>query len=118
MVHMVTFINLFMTPVVTLSLLYNKSGKPVKANLELLFQYCIAAACNVPAAKVFIFLAKIIAGVYISIDSGFYTLAALVSAVLLAWIFRNIHIEIRAEDDGQPPTKPVEDKETKHEKTV
>lgn len=100
MVHMVTFINLFFVPVVSLYLLYNKSGKPLKASLELLAQYCIAAACNVPAAKVFIFLAKKIADVHISIDSGYYTLAALTSAVLLAWLFRNVHMEITAKGDG------------------
>lgn len=53
----------------------------------MLFQYCIVAACNIPLAKVFIFLAKKVGKITISIDSGYYTLAALVSAALIYLLY-------------------------------
>lgn len=94
MVQMVVFINLFFVPLVCLYLLYQKKTKPITKGLEVLFQYGIAAACNVPAAKVIIFLIKRVTGKQISMDSGYYTLAALISAVLLAWLFSAARIEI------------------------
>ncbi len=83
MVQIVIFINLFFVPVVPLYMTYRKKQIPLRLNLDLLFQYCITAACNIPLTKVFIFLMRKARGVFISIDSGFYTLAALVSALLI-----------------------------------
>lgn len=97
MVQMVVFVNLFFVPTVCLYLIYRKKERPIVKSLELLFQYCIVSACNIPAAKVFIFLIKKFTGTQISIDSGYYTLAALISALLLAWFYLNVRIEIKTE---------------------
>lgn len=83
MVHLVIFINLFFIPVLPLYVMHRKNKKPLVLNLDLLFQYCIIAACNIPLTKVFTFLSKKLGRVFISIDSGYYTLAALFSAVLI-----------------------------------
>ena len=83
MVQMVIFINLFFVPALPLYMIYRKNQKSLNVNLDLLFQYCIVAACNIPLTKVFIFLAKKIRGIFISIDSGYYTLAALASSILV-----------------------------------
>lgn len=87
MVYLVVFINLFFVPVLPLYMIYRKNQEPLKLSLDLLFQYCIVAACNIPLAKVFIFLAKKVGKVIISIDSGYYTLAALASAVLIYLLY-------------------------------
>lgn len=83
MVQLVVFVNLFFVPALSLYMIYRKKGKSLQLELELLLQYCIISACNIPLTKVFIFLMKKVGGVFISIDSGYYTLAALVSAVLI-----------------------------------
>lgn len=95
MVHQVIFINLFFVPVLPLYEICRKSGN-FKVSTHLISRYCILAACNVPLTKVFIFLAKKVNGTYISIDSGYYTLAALISAYLISklWaFFQMVHIE-------------------------
>lgn len=100
MVQMVVFVNLFFVPVVCLFQFYRKAGKPIVKSLELLFQYCMVTACNIPATKVFIFLAKKAIGMQISIDSGYYTLAALVSAFLIPSLYtfcKMIRIEIEVQ---------------------
>lgn len=97
MVHFIGFINLFFIPLMPIYMMYRKSERPLTRNLDLLFQYCIVTAWNIPLAKVFIFLVRILGGVEISIDSGYYTLAALVSAYaipLLYEIFKTFHVEI------------------------
>ena len=97
MVQMVIFINLFFVPVVSLYLIYRRKKKSIVKSMEMLLHYCILTACNIPAAKVFVFLIKFLFKKQISIDSGYYTLAALISAVLMAWIYLNIRIEIVVE---------------------
>lgn len=97
MVHLVVFVNLFFVPVLPLYMIYQKEGKLLRLNLDLLFQYCIAVACNIPLTKVFIFFAKKLGGIFISIDSGYYTLAALVSAVLLhvLYVYQGSELRVR-----------------------
>lgn len=83
MVQLVVFINLFFIPALPLYWTYKRNKKTLTFSLELLSQYCIIAACNIPLTKVFTFLAKRVLEKYISIDSGYYTLAALISASIL-----------------------------------
>ena len=87
MVHLVIFINLFFIPLLPVYVLYRKKHKPLESNMELLFQYGIVAACNIPLTKVFIFLIRKIAGKTISIDSGYYTVAALLPTLLLIALY-------------------------------
>lgn len=96
MVQLVIFINLFFVPIIPLYVLNKKRKKPLEPNLDLLFQYSIAAVCNIPLTKVFIFLIRKIGGISISIDSGFYTLAALLptgSAILFYIVYSGKHME-------------------------
>ena len=82
-VWLVIFINLFFVPVLTLYMIHQRKQKPLKFNVEMLLQYCIIAACNIPLTKVFILMFKKLSGKVIPLDSGYYTLSALFSAVLL-----------------------------------
>lgn len=83
MVQLVVFINLFFIPVLPLYVIYKKRQRPLRPNLDLLFHYCIATVCNIPLTKLFVFLIKKTVGAFIPIDSGFYTMAALLPTVLL-----------------------------------
>lgn len=96
MVQQVIFINLFFVPVLSLYMLCYKKQQ-VNQNIELLLRYCVLVATNIPMTKVFIFLARKIGGISISIDSGYYTLAALISAYLIAKLyafFKTVSIEV------------------------
>ena len=94
MVQMMVLVNLIFVPVISLYWIYKKKGKSIVRNMELLFQYCIATACNIPLAKAFTVIIGKITGKQIFLDSGYYTAAALASAVIIAWIYLNIRIEI------------------------
>lgn len=87
MVYMVIFINLFFIPLLPLYLIYRKKQKSLEPDLDLLFQYGIITACNVPLTKVPIFLIKKIAGIFIPIDSGYYTIAALFPTILIILLY-------------------------------
>ena len=87
MVDLVVFINLFFIPVLPIYIFYRKKRKQLVFSADLLFQYCLTTVCNIPMAKVFIFLIRKVSGIYISIDSGYYTLTALLSALLLPSIY-------------------------------
>jgi len=89
MIQFVIFINLFVAPLLPLYVVYRKRGKRLEPNLDLLFQYGIVAVCNIPLTKIFICLIRKIAGIFISIDSGYYTVAALLPTIItiLAYAF-------------------------------
>lgn len=93
MVQLVIFINLFFVPLLPLYIIYRKKQTPLAPNLELMFQYGIIAVCNIPLTKVCIFLMNKAAGVFISIDSGYYTVAALLPTVsiILAYQFYKVY---------------------------
>lgn len=96
MIQFVVFINLFFIPVLPLYWICKKNKKALTFNLELLFQYFIIAACNIPLTKVFTFLAKRVLGKFISIDSGYYTLAALIAAglICLLYVYRESELTV------------------------
>lgn len=83
MVQLVIFVNLFFIPLLPLYVIYRKRNKLLEPNLNLLFQYGIVAACNIPLTKIPIFFIKKITGIFISIDSGYYTVAAFLPTVLV-----------------------------------
>ena len=93
MVNLVVLINLFFIPVLPFYLIHKEKQKPLKLNFDLLCQYCIIVGCNIPITKIFTFLAKKVGRVFISIDSGYYTLAALVSAILIYMLYLHYRSE-------------------------
>lgn len=88
MVQMVVFINLFFIPVISVYIINKNEKKLIQFNLDLLIQYCIVAACNIPLTKAFTFTIGKISGIAIFIDSGYYTSAALLSAIFLPGIYQ------------------------------
>lgn len=96
MVQEVIFINLFFVPVLSLYILCYKKQQSYKI-MDLLLPYCMLTAFNIPLTKVFIFLVRRTSGIFISIDSGYYTLIALFSAYLLARccaFLGQVHVEV------------------------
>ena len=82
---LVSFINLFFVPVICLYI-HRRTVIRVPLNGgELFLRYCIFAVLNLPLTRVFIMLIEKIVGSQIAISSAYYTIAAIVSAVLLPW---------------------------------
>lgn len=81
----VGFINLFFVPMLPVYLYYKKEGRPIKPSLELLFQYGSTAALNLPLTKILVFLpSRFFLPIAGKVESSYYTIAALLSACLLA----------------------------------
>lgn len=113
MIQLVIFINLFFVPLLPLYVLYRKKQKSLKPNLDLLFQYGIIVACNIPLSKVFIALIKIISGKSISLDSGYYTLAALLPTILVVSSYKFYKMYHYYNPEKKDNTqKPTDDKGT------
>lgn len=80
----VGLINLFFVPTVPVYLYYKREGRPLRADLELLFHYMIAAVLLLPLTKAVFFLpGRLLFHGSVPMDSGYYTLAALLTAWLL-----------------------------------
>lgn len=102
MVQLVVFINLFFVPLLPLYIIYRKKQKSLEPSLDLLFHFGIVAACNVPCTKVFVFLIRKIAGIDISIDSGYYTVAAFLPTVLAIMAYELYQAYLRWKEENGP----------------
>ena len=88
MVQIVIFITFFFVPVLALYIMLHKAeGQRIEFNFDILLQYCILVSCNIPLTKIFAAFIRKICGVDISVDSGYYTLAALAAALLIPELY-------------------------------
>jgi len=101
MVTPVVFLNLFFVPAISLWRYYEMDERPeIAPSLKLLLQYAIFAACNVPLAKVGIFFIKRLLRQEIYIDSGYYTLFAIMAAYALPDLWKKAR-EFRLKEYSQ-----------------
>ena len=82
-----SFVNLIMVPAVAFYILYVRSGFEIRFSFKALVHYFIITACNIPFTRAFTFVLRIITGKSIEADDSYYTIAALVAAVLLPYIY-------------------------------
>ena len=104
-----SFINLFFVPVVSMYY-FMKTDNIIKRGFEnypswfkLLVQYCIIVAVNIPLTKVFTFAIRVIIGLDIEADSSYYTVAALVAALIMPKVYealKNIFELIKKDKNG------------------
>lgn len=87
MVTAVVCINLFFSPVIALWIHYKRRGAELaSSSVKLLLEYAVFAVCNVPLTKIGVVIVKRLLGKEIFIDSGYYTLLAILSAVVLPYL--------------------------------
>ena len=97
-----SFINLLFVPVVALVLFYKKKSQRCEASFDTLLHYMIITACNIPLTRMSTFVIRKITGMNIEADSSYYTIAALLAAVLLPSIYnlgRRIWEALSEEED-------------------
>lgn len=89
MIIPVVFLNMFFVPVISLWHYYD-IGKQldIKISLKLICQYVLFVVCNILLTRLGIFLIKIILNREILVDSGYYTLLAVISAYILLYLFK------------------------------
>lgn len=83
MVTFVVFLNLFFVPAVALWIHKKRRREEIIPSLKLLMQYAIFASCNVPLTKVGILFIRKVVDWNISMDSGYYTVLAIIAAAML-----------------------------------
>ncbi len=81
------FINLFFVPVVALFMFNKRNSIPLDMTFENLIRYVILVPWNIPFTRFFTYIIRIITGMNIEADSSYYTIAALLAAVCLPWIY-------------------------------
>ncbi len=86
MVIPVVILNLFVVPAVALWCYHKIRKTPFEPSVELLLEYAIFTACNVPLTKIAVFLIRLLADRDISLDSGYYTFLAICAAVTLGFL--------------------------------
>lgn len=105
---LVALINLLFVPLIPVYFYCRKNAQPLAPSLELLFHYGMAAAFLVPVTKAVSFLPGRILHSHIDLDSGYYTIAALIAAWLLPFladIFQNVSVKVelvKDEDEEAP----------------
>lgn len=102
---LVALINLLFVPLIPVYHYYRKNARPLAPSLELFFYYGMAAVFLVPVTKAAAFLPGKILHSHIDLDSGYYTIAALIAAGLLSFladIFQHVSIKVEFVEDGGP----------------
>lgn len=90
MVTPVVVLNLFFVPVVALWLDYKERDLSVKPTVNLLLKYMIFTVVNAPMTKVGVFLLRKMVDREISIDSGIYTVLAILSSIVLGFLAERV----------------------------
>lgn len=86
MVTPVVWANLLFVPAIALWVHVKRHNAKFDPSVRLLLQYAIFAACNIPLTKIGIVIVKRLLGKEIFIDSGYYTLLAILSAIVLPYL--------------------------------
>lgn len=86
MVTPVVWANLLFVPAIALWVHVKRHNAKFDPSARLLLQYAILAACNIPLTKIGVVIVKRLLGKEIFIDSGYYTLLAILSAVVLPYL--------------------------------
>ncbi len=88
-----SFINLFIVPVIAFYYFLRKNVVLKKGfeNLPLWFrmlvQYCIILAMNIPITRAFSFALRIATGLNVEADSSYYTIIAIIAAIVMPEIY-------------------------------
>ena len=87
MLLMRSFINFFFVPVIAYYMFSMKVRGKVQPDFESFILYIILVCFNIPVTRVITFILRIATGKNIEADSSYYTVAALVAAVLLPELY-------------------------------
>lgn len=89
MVIPVVCLNLFFVPAISLWRYYGLNEQSeIKPSLKLFLEYAIFTVWNVPLTKVGVFLIKRLLHMEIFIDSGYYTVLAIIAACVLPSLWK------------------------------
>ncbi len=83
MLFLRSFINLILVPILSVYLSKMANRKEIKPSIELLFQYAVAVSLNIPVTRIITIIIRISGGLNIEADSSYYTIVAILSAMIL-----------------------------------
>ncbi len=88
---MIEFVNILLVPVITLSVLYRRSGKPFEKSFTCLKEYVYAVIAVLIATFAIIKVAESLIGIGPTPESPVYTIPAVIVAFVLPYIYEVIH---------------------------
>jgi hypothetical protein len=81
---------------IALGLVYKVKGKKLSLNANFLVLYCGLCACNMPVTKFFVDLLELLTGASINLYSTYYTICAMISAVVIPFLWQVVTTNISA----------------------
>ena len=102
---LVSFLNVFMCPMIALAILYRITKRNLVFSAEFLVNYGILCVCNMPITKFLVVTAEKVFDMKIELYSTYYTMLAIVAAVImpyLAYVVKtnvSASVEIRKNDE-------------------
>lgn len=94
---LITFINLFLIPLISLRIYYKRSSLEATFNFELVFRYALYCILNLLFARITCSLLEKTIGLVCLADSSKYTLIALITASILPFIVEIIEHFIKVD---------------------
>ena len=85
MLVLISFINLFMVPVISIGILYRNKREDLKPSFDLFIKYSILTSLNIPITRIFTYVGKVLTDVNIEADSIYYTVCAVFAAMVMAF---------------------------------
>ena len=98
-----SFIDLIVMPVISLHIWNKKANRELTPTFDNFIRYSIFIPCNIPVTRLFTFVVRKTIGINIEADSSYYTVFALMSALLLPSLIilvQKICIELSANEEN------------------
>lgn len=92
---LITFINLFFTPFISLRIYCKRNNTEWKFNFELAYRYALFCILNLPFARVFASIIEKQFGIICNANSTKYTLVAILTASILPILIEIIEHHIK-----------------------
>ncbi len=88
-------IDIFIVPVLTMAIIVFKDKRKLEPKFFTLIQYCVVITLNIPLTLLIVFFANILLVTEIEVGSLYYTVCAIISAVLLSMMIEIFRKSIR-----------------------
>ena len=93
---LVSFLNIFLCPMISLALSYRIRKRKLMFSAEFFVSYCILTVCNMPLTKIMVVMVEKIFDKQVELYSTYYTMLAMVSAVVLPYVWHVFRVNVSA----------------------
>lgn len=92
--QIISIINIFIVPIISLVVYYLKRDKGNKITLRYIIFYCIALLAVLILSSIVSFIILFLIGMMFSLESVFYTIYSTIISILLGYAFASVKISL------------------------